>query len=108
MEVPPIEIHLEQWRIVLAILQRHVPECEVWAFGSRATRTAKRHSDLDLAIISSDPLDDSLSLALREDFAESDLPFKVDVVDWVRASDTFRDVIRRDRVVVQEGRRLAR
>lgn len=39
--------------------------------------------------------------ALEEDFSESDLPWKVDVVDWAATSESFRMVIERDRVVVQ-------
>ena len=38
-------------QIVLDILHKNVPEYEVWAFGSRVKGTAKRYSDLDLAII---------------------------------------------------------
>lgn len=47
--VPKIDVSPEQWAIVRDILREHVPDHEVWAFGSRATWTAKRHSDLDLA-----------------------------------------------------------
>ena len=38
------------------ILAEHVPECEVRAFGSRATWTAKDYSDLDLAVVGEGPL----------------------------------------------------
>lgn len=36
---------------VKAVLAEHVPECELWVFGSRATWTDKDYSDLDLAIV---------------------------------------------------------
>src|SRR5580700_2502227 len=52
MDDPPaIEIEPDHWRIVRDILRRRVPGRPVWAFGSRARRTAKPYSDLDLAII---------------------------------------------------------
>jgi type I restriction enzyme S subunit len=38
---------------------------------------------------------------LAEDFTESDLPFKVDLVDWATTSARFRAVIEGERVVVQ-------
>lgn len=44
--------HLE---IVKAILRKHVPDREVYYFGSRATGTAKKFSDLDLAVIGTTP-----------------------------------------------------
>ncbi len=103
MATPAIDLTPDQWRIVNDILKRSVPEYEVWAFGSRARGEAKRHSDLDLAIITPQPMSLSRSAALAEEFAESDLPFKVDIVDWAAASDTFRQIIERQRVIVQTG-----
>jgi type I restriction enzyme S subunit len=41
------------------------------------------------------------STALADAFAESDLPWKVDVVDWATTSESFRKIIERDKVVVQ-------
>jgi predicted nucleotidyltransferase len=99
--VPAIEIRPDQWSIVYSILQKNVPNREVWAFGSRARQTAKPYSDLDLAIIGTDPLGLTLQAALADDFSESDLPWKVDVVDWATTSESFRRIIERDRVVVQ-------
>src|SRR5690606_14938031 len=64
---------------------------------------AKPYSDLDLAIITDKPLSLAVSAALADDFSESDLPWKVDVVDWTTISASFREIIERDKVVVQEG-----
>ena len=102
-DAPPIDITAPNWEIVRLILGRHVPATEVWAFGSRATWTAKEYSDLDLAVIGDEPLGLTVSAALADDFAKSDLPFKVDVVDWATTSESFRKIIQRDRVVVQPG-----
>lgn len=89
--------------MVSDLLQKHVPQYEVWAFGSRAKWTAKPHSDLDLCIVSDKPLSFSVLGALAEDFSDSDLPWKVDVVDWATTSESFRKIIERDKVVVQMG-----
>ncbi|MCU6434201.1 nucleotidyltransferase domain-containing protein [Undibacterium sp. Jales W-56] len=97
-KLPDIAITPEQWQIVAAILQKHVPDKEVWAFGSRATHTEKPYSDLDLAIISDAGLTLSLLAAIEHDFSESDLPFKVDVVDWAAISPAFRGIIESCRV----------
>lgn len=90
-----------QLDIVRNILKRHITLMEVWMFGSRAKGTAKTFSDLDLAIITHKPLPLSLSAALAEDFANSDLPWKVDLVDWSVTSAPFRAIIEREKVVVQ-------
>lgn len=100
-EVPLIDILPDHWDIVRTILQRHVPQYEVWAFGSRAKWKAKPYSDLDLAIITDKPLSLDVSARLSDDFSESDLPWRVDVVDWATTSESFRNIIERDKVVVQ-------
>lgn len=101
--VPLIDIRPDHWEIVRDILKKHVPQYAVWAFGSRAKWHAKPYSDLDLAIITDKPLSLAVSAALADDFSESDLPWKVDVVDWATISASFREIIERDKVVVQEG-----
>jgi type I restriction enzyme S subunit len=101
MNPPGIAISPEQWEIVRRILRCHVPEREVWAFGSRAKGTAKPFSDLDLAILGSQPLTLSTLADLAGDFSESDLPFKVDIVDWATTAESFRKVIEAERVVLQ-------
>jgi type I restriction enzyme S subunit len=50
----------------------------------------------------------SESAELSEAFSESDLPWKVDIVDWSVISDDFRKVIARDKVVVQESQQANR
>jgi type I restriction enzyme S subunit len=91
--------------IVCEILRKHVPQYPVWAFGSRVTGRAKRYSDLDLAIISDVPLPLKVSAQLADDLSESDLPWRVDVVDWATTSPAFRRIIERDKVELQCGTR---
>ena len=98
---PLIDIRPDHWDIVQGILQKHVPQYEVWAFGSRTKWTAKQYSDLDLALITDKPLSLDVSASLSDDFSESDLPYKVDIVDWATTSESFRKIIEQDKVVVQ-------
>ncbi len=92
--------HLETVRRILA---EHVPVCEIRAFGSRATWTAKDYSDLDLAVVGEGPLERRRLARLKEAFEESELPMRVDVLDWHTISARFRAVIERDYVVLQQG-----
>lgn len=100
-ETPLIDIRPDHWDIVRNILHKHVPHYEVWAFGSRAKWKAKPYSDLDLAIITDKPLSLDVSASLSDEFSESDLPWRVDVVDWATTSESFRKIIEQDKVVVQ-------
>ena len=97
------DIRPDHLKIVQEILSRVIPDREVWVFGSRAKGTARDTSDLDLAIIGKTPLDFRTLATLRDFFSESNIPYKVDVVDWTTISETFREIIRKDKVVVQSG-----
>ncbi|GAB4397736.1 MAG: nucleotidyltransferase domain-containing protein [Anaerolineales bacterium] len=78
---------------VLQILQTHVPDYEVRAFGSRYHHTAWKYSDLDLAVVGAARLPFATLAAVRIAFEESDLPFRVDVLDWHTLSPEFQQVI---------------
>lgn len=82
---------------VRAILHAHVSDCEVWAFGSRVDANSKPFSDLDLAVISATELPVRRLALLTYAFEESDLPIKVDVIDWQSASPAFRQRIAESR-----------
>ena len=74
-------------------------------YGGHLTRTkgtAKEYSDLDLAIITDQPLVLSVSATISDNFAESDLQIKVDVVDWATTSEAFRQIIEEQKIVVQQ------
>ncbi len=98
LDVSPAELG-----ILRAILRKHVPDHEVWAFGSRIKGAARRYSDLDLAAMAGKPLPAMVMGAMREDFSESDLPFRVDILDWATTPNSFRRVIESDRILVQPG-----
>jgi len=95
-------LRAEELAIIRAILRAHLPPgALVWAFGSRAGGgRVKPFSDLDLAIDSGRALSIDERAALREAFSESDLPWKVDVVDWRVAEAGFRARVAGERVAL--------
>ena len=42
---------------------------------------------------------------LKEAFTESDLPFKVDIVDWADTKEDFKKLIKQKRIRIQKGAR---
>lgn len=72
-----------------------------YAFGSRARGNPKQFSDLDLCFMQSIPL--QMQIAIETDFEESDLPYKVDLVDWATMSEDFKKIIEKDLVLLQES-----
>ena len=93
--MPTIDISSEDLALVRGILARLLPDRDVRVFGSRAMGTAAEFSDLDLLVMGDEPLDVAVKAELRECFAKSGLPFKVDVVEWAACSPAFRRTIER-------------
>lgn len=84
---------------VRAILQRILPPgVAVHVFGSRASGRCKPWSDLDLVLEGAQALPLSLIAELNEAFAESDLPWKVDVIDRSTISSQFGALVDRTKV----------
>jgi len=88
-----IDLTMEQRRTVLEILDRWVPGCPVWAYGSRWKGLSHRSSDLDLVLVGSERLSLVALAQLRDAFEESDLPFTVDFCDWSRLTPGFQNLI---------------
>lgn len=91
--------------MVRDILSRHAPNVEVWAYGSRVTGTEHNTSDLDLVLRNSARLDEETGNlgTLTDAFSEGSLPIRVDLTDWARIPEHFRQEIARTHVVVQPG-----
>jgi len=101
---PPIEVSSSEWKIIEEILITFAPNQEVLAFGSRAKFLAKPYSDLDLALKGEMPLNLSSLVDLRDAFSNSDLTFKVDIVQWENISEAFREIISKNSVLIKKSR----
>jgi predicted nucleotidyltransferase len=80
--------------IILEILKEYAPDCEARAFGSRYKWTSSDSSDLDLALTGKTKLGLSRLGRIRDAFEESELPFRVDVLDWLCLSKEFQTIIK--------------
>ena len=92
-----IDLTAGQRRIVLELIERHLPDTDVWAYGSRVVWTSRPESDLDLVVFSGPEQSGQVS-ELRQAFEESDLPFRVDVLVWEELPTPFREGIDEEHV----------
>ena len=86
-----------------ALLREHVPEAEVWAYGSRVNGSSHEASDLDLVLRG--PNLERLGtgyLDLLEAIEESNIPILVQAHDWATLPESLRREIERDYVVVRK------
>jgi predicted nucleotidyltransferase len=104
--IQPLRIDLaaDHRRLVLDILRAHLPpSTKAWAFGSRAVGRARRYSDLDLALDAGRRLTLDETARLAEAFSNSDLPYRVDLIDWHDIDDRWRQMIVAGRQALTEG-----
>jgi len=106
LEATALNLPSRYLEMVQTMLHRHLPHAEVWAYGSRVNGDCHEASDLDLVVRNPVTLDEALPdlSDLKEALVESNLPIRVDVVDWARIPEAFRREIEWAYVVVQEGR----
>jgi predicted nucleotidyltransferase len=98
-----VDITSDEKKIIQVILQKYLPpNTTVWAFGSRVKGNAKKFSDLDLAIDAQKPLSFSILTSISFDLSESDLPYKIDIIDWQTTSKNFQANINANKVLFWE------
>ena len=99
-----IAVNPYEMEIIQAIIKKHTPNCDVLAFGSRYKWTHEDASDLDLVLVGKEKLDFGIIWGMKEDFMESDIPYKVDVSDYYGVSEAFRAIIDRGNERIYKGR----
>ena len=99
-----IDLPADHQQLVLDTLGAHLPQhTKAWVFGSRATGRARRYSDLDVAIDAGRRLTLDELAELSEVFSDSDLPYRVDLVDWQDIDDRWRRIIAAERAPLTDA-----
>ena len=83
----------EEFEIIINILNAHIKKGKVYAFGSRYKNNNKKFSDFDIAIDTGEKLSFEFLNILKDAFEESDLPYRVDIIDYNNISDRFKKII---------------
>ena len=96
-----INITPHERSIILQILHSTISECTVLAFGSRISGKHRRYSDLDLAIDGQKRFSVLQLFEVKEKFSDSELPFRVDILDWNALTPAFQDIISSSNVKIQ-------
>ncbi len=88
-----IDIEDKDIEIIKNILLKYLPYKEIRVFGSRVKGTARRYSDIDLAVVGSERIDRKLLFKIQDEFEFSELSIRVDIVDWCSISEEFKKII---------------
>ena len=102
-----LEMPAHHLKTLRALLAQHVPNANVWAYGSRVTGGAHEGSDLDLVLRNPTDLTQDVEgwYELKEALQESTLPILVEVHLWSRLPQAFHHNIEAGYVVVQKAGR---
>lgn len=101
-----LDLRPQHLALLRELLQQHLPQAEVWAYGSRVNGDGHDASDLDLVVRQPGNLKRETPEVggVQEAFAESNLPIRVELVDWARIPASFQREIEQAYVVVQTAR----
>ena len=88
--------------MIEALLKKHLPGVEVWAYGSRVNGRSHNGSDLDLVLRGPDlaRIVTSRLIDFTEALRDSTIPFLVEAHDWAGLPESFHREIERDHVVL--------
>jgi len=78
---------------IRGILRKNFPNAKIFVFGSRVRGDYKQYSDLDICIDVGSPIPLVAWSATEESFSQSDLLYKIDLSDWHRTTEDFRNVV---------------
>ena len=96
-----IDLSPGELTIVRTTLRDRLPQStRARVFRSRTNASARRYSDLDLAFEGEQPLSRDVLGDVAEALSESDLPYKVDVIDLRTVDPAFRAMIEPDMVAL--------
>lgn len=89
-----IGLNSSEKRIIQEIVQKYLANTEFksFIFGSRATGKGNEFSDVDIGVEGSEPLPVDIKFELEDAFEESDLPYVVEIVDFSKVSDQFKNI----------------
>lgn len=100
----PLCLEKEQLEIVQRILNIHFTGLEVDAYGSRVSgKDLTPESALNVVVLSSKPIPLEEMVAVEKAFADSGLPFRVDIVDGAKLTESMQKSIKKEHVVIQEA-----
>lgn len=84
---------------IVAILTILFPDAKIYLFGSRARGTHGDRSDIDIAIDEGKEIRPRRIGEANSMFAESNVPYGIDVVDLHSVSDKMKELILREGII---------
>jgi type I restriction enzyme S subunit len=92
----PFGLKKDHFLWIKKIFATYLPDVKVHVFGSRARGDHKQYSDLDLALESSQPISRKTWAEVQEQFTNSSIPIKIDMIELSQIDPAFRKGIQEE------------
>ena len=79
--------------LLIKLINKKLPNCKIYLFGSRAENKFTNGSDIDLALDDGNPIEINKILSLYSEIEDTSIPLFVDLVDLNTASDCLKKQI---------------
>ncbi len=84
---------------IISIIEKYLPNCKIYLFGSRAIGDFYEGSDVDISIDNGEKVSYEISFKIRSELEESTIPFFVDIIDINNIGDEMKNQILKHRIV---------
>ena len=76
------------------IVRKYLPDqaYKTFVFGSRVNGSNRKFSDIDLGVKGPKELSAKEYIMIKNEFDDSDLPYRVDLIDFANVSDKFKQM----------------
>jgi predicted nucleotidyltransferase len=92
-------MHEKYKNILLDIIEKIIPGCKVYLFGSRARKEHDSGADIDLALDLGREIESKKISLIKEKIEETTLPLSVDIVDLHTAPEVLKNDIKSEGVL---------
>lgn len=92
-------IKKEHKDILIALINKHVPECKIYLFGSQATGKASESSDIDIALDAGKSIPFNIILSILAEIDETVIPIKIDMVDMYVVQEKLKQAILKEGIL---------
>ncbi len=96
-----INVGKQYLETIKRVLHKHVNNAEIRVFGSRLNEDVKKYADLDMVIVAKEKIALKVVTRMKEELEESDIPFRVDILDWHEISNDFKKIINKNYEVLK-------
>ncbi len=86
-------------KILIKIIEKHLPNCKIYLFGSRAQKKHPETSDIDIALDTGNKIDIGIIGKIKDNLIESYIPYFVDIVDTNMTTEIMKTQILKNGII---------